>query len=148
MPASQRSSTRSPAGARRRPSIRSRQWTPTSPSCRCRTSAWTGFVEDLTIGLAVGLVVGFAGAALLRRSHLASGGLYPVGTLAIAAVAFGGSEVLDGSGFLAVYLAGLVLGSVQLPARRTVAGFHEGLSWVAQLAMFFTLGLLVFPSDL
>ena len=109
--------------------------------------AWL-FVEDLTIGLAVGLAVGFAGAALLRRSHLASGGLYPVGTLAIAAVAFGGSEVLDGSGFLAVYLAGLVLGSVQLPARRTVAGFHEGLSWVAQLAMFFTLGLLVFPSDL
>jgi predicted transporter len=52
-------------------------------------------VEDLTIGLAVGLAVGFAGAALLRRSHLASGGLYPVGTLAIAAVAFGGSEVLD-----------------------------------------------------
>ena len=109
--------------------------------------AWL-FVEDLTIGLAVGLAVGFAGAALLRRSHLASGGLYPVGTLAIAAVAFGGSEVLDGSGFLAVYLAGLVLGSVQLPARRTVAGFHEGLAWVAQLAMFFTLGLLVFPSDL
>jgi potassium/hydrogen antiporter len=109
--------------------------------------AWL-FVEDLTIGLAVGLTVGFVGAALLRRSHLASGGLYPVGTLAIAAVAFGGSEALDGSGFLAVYLAGLVLGSVQVPARRTVAGFHEGLSWVAQLAMFFTLGLLVFPSDL
>ena len=106
------------------------------------------FVEDMTIGLAVGLAVGFAGAELLRRSRLASGGLYPVGTLAIAAIAFGGSEVLDGSGFLAVYLAGLVLGSVQLPARRTVAAFHEGLSWVAQLAMFFTLGLLVFPADL
>jgi potassium/hydrogen antiporter len=109
--------------------------------------AWL-FLEDMTIGLAVGLTVGFAGAALLRRSRLASGGLYPVGTLAIAAVAFGGSEVLDGSGFLAVYLAGLVLGSSSIPARRTIAAFHEGLSWVAQLAMFFTLGLLVFPSDL
>ena len=69
-------------------------------------------------------------------------------TLAIAAIAFGGADVLHGSGFLAVYLAGLVLGSREIPARRTVAAFHEGLAWVAQVAMFFTLGLLVFPQDL
>jgi cell volume regulation protein A len=106
------------------------------------------FLEDLTIGLAVGLATGFVGAAMLRRSRLASGGLYPVGTLSIAAVAFGGADSLNGSGFLAVYLAGLVLGSQPIPARRTVAAFHEGVSWVAQVAMFFTLGLLVFPSDL
>jgi cell volume regulation protein A len=106
------------------------------------------FVEDLAIGLGVGLAIGYLGVELLKRSRLASGGLYPVATLAIAAIAFGGSDVLDGSGFLAVYLAGLMLGSRQIPARRTIAAFHEGLSWVAQVAMFFTLGLLVFPSDL
>jgi potassium/hydrogen antiporter len=106
------------------------------------------FAQQLSIGLAVGLAAGFAGVELLKRSRLASGGLYPVATLAIAAIAFGGADVLDGSGFLAVYLAGLVLGSREIPARRTVAAFHEGLAWVAQVAMFFTLGLLVFPRDL
>jgi cell volume regulation protein A len=106
------------------------------------------FGEQLAVGLVIGLAVGFLGVELLKRSRLASGGLYPVATLAIAAVAFGGSEVLGGSGFLAVYLAGLVLGSRPIPARRTIAAFHEGLSWVAQVAMFFTLGLLVFPGDL
>jgi cell volume regulation protein A len=106
------------------------------------------FAEELAIGLAAGLLIGYLGVELLKRSHLASGGLYPVATLATAGVAFGGSDVLGGSGFLAVYLAGLMLGSRQIPARRTIAAFHEGLSWVAQVAMFFTLGLLVFPSDL
>jgi cell volume regulation protein A len=106
------------------------------------------FGEQLAIGLGVGLAVGYLGVELLKRSRLASGGLYPVATLSIAAVAFGGSSVLGGSGFLAVYLAGLVLGSRPIPARRTIAAFHEGLSWVAQVAMFFTLGLLVFPGDL
>ena len=106
------------------------------------------FLEELSVGLAVGLVVGFLGVELLKRSRMASGGLYPVATLSIAAVAFGGSDVLGGSGFLAVYLAGLVLGSREIPARRTISAFHEGVSWVAQVAMFFTLGLLVFPGDL
>src|SRR5215213_9945473 len=69
------------------------------------------FAQQLSIGVAVGLLAGFAGAELLKGSRLASGGLYPVATLAIAAMAFGGADVLDGSGFLAVYLAGLVLGS-------------------------------------
>jgi cell volume regulation protein A len=106
------------------------------------------FLEELSVGLAVGLLVGFLGVELLKRSRMASGGLYPVATLSIAAIAFGGSDVLGGSGFLAVYLAGLVLGSREIPARRTISAFHEGVSWVAQVAMFFTLGLLVFPGDL
>jgi cell volume regulation protein A len=106
------------------------------------------FAQQLSIGIAVGLAAGFAGAELLKRSRLATGGLYPVATLAIAAIAFGGADVLHGSGFLAVYLAGMVLGSREMPARRTVFAFHEGLAWVAQVAMFFTLGVLVFPRQL
>jgi len=106
------------------------------------------FAQQLSIGLAVGLGAGLLGVELLKRARLASGGLYPVATLSIAAIAFGGADALHGSGFLAVYLAGLVLGSREIPARRTIFAFHEGLAWVAQVAMFFTLGLLVFPGQL
>jgi cell volume regulation protein A len=106
------------------------------------------FVMELGIGLAAGLVVGWLAANGLRRTRLDSAGLYPVATLATAAVAFGAADALHGSGFLAVYLAGLVLGTAPIPAKRTVTVFHQGLAWVAQITMFMTLGLLVFPSQL
>jgi potassium/hydrogen antiporter len=106
------------------------------------------FVRQLGIGLAIGVVVGVAGVWVLRRVQLATAGLYPVATLAIAALAFGGADALHGSGFLAVYLAGLALGTVGVPAQQTVTSFHQGLAWLAQVAMFVALGLLVFPSRL
>ena len=105
-------------------------------------------VQELVIGLAVGLAVGWLAVQGFRRAQLATPGLYPVASLATAALAYGGADVLHGSGFLAVYLAGLLLGSATVPARQTVAAFHQGLGWVAQLAMFTTLGLLVFPAEL
>jgi cell volume regulation protein A len=55
---------------------------------------------------------------------------------------------MHGSGFLAVYLAGLWLGSSTIPGKRTITAFHDGLAWIAQLTMFLTLGLLIFPSEL
>jgi cell volume regulation protein A len=106
------------------------------------------FVLELGIGLAVGLAVGWLAAEGLRRVRLETAGLYPVATLATAAVAFGAAETLHGSGFLAAYLAGLVLGTARIPAKRTVTVFHQGLAWVAQITMFTSLGLLVFPSEL
>jgi len=106
------------------------------------------FARQLGIGLVAGLAVGWLGVQAFMRARLYSPGLYPVASLATAALAFGAADTLDGSGFLAAYLAGLALGSADIPARRTVTAFHEGLAWVAQLAMFLTLGLLVFPSDL
>jgi potassium/hydrogen antiporter len=106
------------------------------------------FVRQLGIGLAVGVTVGAAAVWTLRRVELATAGLYPVATLAVAALAFGGADALHGSGFLAVYLAGLALGTAGVPAQQTVTAFHQGLAWVAQVAMFVALGLLVFPSRL
>jgi potassium/hydrogen antiporter len=106
------------------------------------------FAQQLGIGLVAGLAVGLFGRWAFQRVQLSSPGLYPVATLAIAALAFGSAAALHGSGFLAVYLAGLALGTGEIPAKRTITAFHEGLAWVAQLAMFLTLGLLVFPSDL
>ena len=106
------------------------------------------FVQQLGIGVLAGLAVGRLAQEAFRRARLSTPGLYPVATLAIAALSFGAAAALHGSGFLAVYLAGLILGSADLPAKRTVTAFHEGLAWVAQLGMFLTLGLLVFPSQL
>jgi cell volume regulation protein A len=106
------------------------------------------FVREMGIGAVVGLAVGTLSVQALRRTKLASSGLYPVATLSTAGLAFGGAATLHGSGFLAAYLAGLVLGSGRIPAKQTVTVFHEGLAWVAQIAMFLALGLLVFPSDL
>ena len=106
------------------------------------------FVSELGIGTAVGLAVGWLATEGLRRARLDTAGLYPVATLATAAVAFGAADALHGSGFAAAYLAGLVLGSARIPAKRTVTVFHQGLAWVAQIAMFLSLGLLVFPSEL
>jgi potassium/hydrogen antiporter len=106
------------------------------------------FAQQLVIGAAVGLVVGRLGAEAFRRARMASSGLYPVASLTIAALAFGAADVLHGSGFFAVYLAGLSLGAARIPARRTIAAFHDGLAWVAQIGMFFVLGLLVFPHQL
>lgn len=106
------------------------------------------FVEELGVGTAVGLGVGFAGTWAMSRAKLATSGLYPVLTLAIVGVAFGAADVLHGSPFLATFLAGLVVGSRPIPARVTVTAFHEGTAWLAQVALFLVLGLLVGPQQL
>jgi cell volume regulation protein A len=106
------------------------------------------FAREIAIGLVVGIAIGWLGVRALRHLRLVTAGLYPVASLAIAALAYGAAAELHGSGFLAVYLAGLALGSANIPARRTIGAFHDGLGWVAQVALFLTLGLLVFPSQL
>ena len=109
--------------------------------------AWL-FVRQIAIGGVVGLGVGYLFSFALREARLATAGLYPVATLASVALAFGIADTAHGSGFLAVYLTGLMLGSAAIPAKQTIAMFHEGMAWVAQLSMFLVLGLLIFPSDL
>ncbi len=104
--------------------------------------------RQIGVGVIVGVVVAAVMVWALRRARLATGGLYPVATLATAALAFGGADAVHGSGFLAVYIAGLGLGTAGIPAQQTVTVFHQGLAWVAQVTMFLALGLLVFPSRL
>ncbi len=105
-------------------------------------------LRELGIGVAVGLAVGWLAVAGLRRARLRSEAAYPIATLSVAALAYGGAAALHGSGFLAVYLAGLTLGSSPIPAERAVSIFHQGLAGLAQVTMFLVLGLLVFPSQL
>jgi cell volume regulation protein A len=102
----------------------------------------------LAVGIAVGWLIGRLAVAALNATRLPTDGIYPVATIAIAALAYGVAEVAHGSGLLAVYLTALALGGASIPARRTVVAFHEGLGWVAQIALFILLGLLVFPSRL
>ncbi len=105
-------------------------------------------VFELAVGAAVGLAVGAAGALLLRRLALPSAGLYPIAVLGLTGAAFGAADVLHGSGFLAVYLAGLVLGNAHLPHAVAVRGFAEAMGWIAQIGLFVLLGLLADPARL
>src|SRR3954449_2077235 len=117
------------------------------PSFGLGDALWLAF-RQLSIGFVVGLAVAALAVLFLRRVRLPSAGLYPVASVATGALAFGAAQSLDASGFLAVYLAGLVLGTVSTPARRTIVTFHDGLAWIAQLGLFLTLGLLSFPHRL
>src|SRR5262245_26799994 len=102
----------------------------------------------LAIGGAVGLALGWLAARALEQVRLPTDGIYPVATIAIAGIAFGLAEIANGSGFLATYLAALALGGANIPARRTIVAFHEGVGWVSQIGLFILLGLLVLPSSL
>ena len=106
------------------------------------------FGTELGVGAVVGMGIGWGAVQAFRRVELATPGLYPVASIAVAALAFGLADELHGSGFLSVYLAGLMLGTTRVPAKRTIIAFHEGVAWVAQISMFLVLGLLVFPSQL
>ena len=106
------------------------------------------FGGDLLVGAVIGTVVGRLARWAFTRLDYPTPGLYPVASMAAAALSFGLADISHGSGFLAVYLTGLALGTGILPARQTVTAFHQGLSWVAQISLFFMLGLLVFPSQL
>jgi cell volume regulation protein A len=117
------------------------------PSFGIADALWLA-ARELSIGFVAGLAVAWLAVTAMRRLRLPSAGLYPVASIATAALAYGLADTLHGSGFLAVYLAGLVLGTASTPARRTIVTFHEGMAWVAQLALFLTLGLLVFPAEL
>ncbi|WP_443071493.1 potassium/proton antiporter [Streptomyces sp. NBC_01465] len=103
---------------------------------------------ELAIGVAIGLAVGFLGAYGLRHIALPASGLYPIAVMAIAVMAYAAGAMAHGSGFLAVYLASMVLGNSKLPHSPANRGFAEGLGWIAQIGMFVLLGLLVTPHEL
>ncbi len=103
---------------------------------------------QLVGGAAIGFALGHIGRVVLGRLQLTTGGLYPAFTLALALLAFGVATLLHGSGFLAVYIAGLILGNGPLPYHSGLLRVHDALAWLSQIGMFLLLGLLVFPSKL
>lgn len=103
---------------------------------------------ELAAGAAIGLAVGAAGRWTLRHAALPSAGLYPIAAVGLTVLAYAAGAVAHASGFLAVYVAGVMLGNGRLPHRRAVLGFADGLAWVAQIGLFVLLGLLASPSRL
>jgi cell volume regulation protein A len=116
------------------------------------THAWWWLVGEavleLVVGAVVGLAIGRVGTWVLARVALPASGLYPIAVLGLAFAAFGAAATLHGSGFLATYLCGLVLGNVRLPHGAAVRGFAEGVGWLAQIGLFVLLGLLATPARL
>ncbi|MGK2901841.1 MAG: potassium/proton antiporter [Mycobacterium sp.] len=105
-------------------------------------------VFELVAGAVIGLGVGFLGALTLRSIALPASGLYPIATFGLGVVAFAAAGSAHGSGFLAAYLAAVVLANSGLPHRSATRSFAEGLGWLAQIGLFVLLGLLVDPSEL
>ncbi|MDG4814470.1 potassium/proton antiporter [Micromonospora sp. WMMD956] len=103
---------------------------------------------ELSVGAAVGVGAGLAGRAALRRAALPSAGLYPIAVVGFTVLAYAAGAVLHASGFLAVYVAGVLLGNARLPHRQAILGFADGLAWLAQIGLFVLLGLLVSPGRL
>ena len=103
---------------------------------------------QLLVGAAIGVGIGGLGRWFIPRVSLSTPALFPAVTLALALIAFGVASQLNGSGFLAVYLAGILIGSSALPYRMNLTRFHDSLAWLAQIVMFLMLGILVFPTHL
>lgn len=106
------------------------------------------FILQFALGTLLGLAGGRGLVYLINKVRLGYEGLHPVLTIAAVLLVYALTTLLGGSGFLAVYLAGVVIGERDIIHRRSLASFHDGLAWLMQIAMFVILGLLVFPSQL
>ncbi|MFT6465850.1 potassium/proton antiporter [Halopseudomonas sp.] len=106
------------------------------------------FLLQMGVGAAVGLGVGWASVQIINRIHLVASGLYPVMVAACGLLAFGLAANLNGSGFLAIFLAGVVIGNSRFVFQRSTFLFHDGLAWLSQITMFVVLGLLINPPSL
>lgn len=110
--------------------------------------AFLGFLQQMLVGAAVGVLVAYAGRWMLSHLALPATGLYPLATLAFTMLGFGAAGMAGGSPFVAVYVAGLLLGNAGLPHHNATVGFAEGLAWLSQIGLFVLLGLLASPARL
>jgi cell volume regulation protein A len=106
------------------------------------------FVLQMAIGGAAGYLLGNGIVRVINRIRLAYDGLYPVLTVAAMLLVYALTTILQGNGFLAIYVAGIIIGNSSIVQKRYLIHFHSALAWLMQIAMFLALGLLVFPSRL
>ena len=106
------------------------------------------FIQSLVLGVIFGFVLGKFFAKILAKIHLAVDGLYPVLLLSTAILSFSVSEFVGGNGFLAVYLAALIIGNSNIKNKESQMSFFEGFAWLMQVALFILLGVFTTPSEL
>ncbi len=111
-------------------------------------SAIGGFFIQMGLGLIVGLILGKVTVVIINHIKLDISGLYPVLAMGSAGLTFALTDVMGGSGLLAVYVMAVYLGNHDLMYRFTILRFSEGFAWMMQIVMFILLGLLVFPNQL
>ncbi len=107
-----------------------------------------GFIFQMLLGAAGGYAFGRLMIWVINRIRLQQEGLYVVLTIALTLLTYGFTALIGGNGFLAVYLAGIMLGNANIVHKRSILRFHDGIAWLSQIAMFLVLGLLIFPSQL
>ena len=109
-------------------------------------------VKDLLVQFFFGSVIGFAfgkfSAWLINKINLSNASLYPILLLSLVFITFTTTDLLKGNGYLAVYIAGVVVGNTRLAFRKEVDTFMNGLTWLFQIIMFLSLGLLVNPHEM
>ncbi|WP_292393303.1 potassium/proton antiporter [Methanoculleus sp. UBA303] len=106
------------------------------------------FVQQMVVGGLLGYGLGRFVVFLINRLKLESEGLYPVLSLSMVLLTYGLTATVGGNGFIAVYVAGLVMGNSIVVYKKSLIRFHDGIAWLMQIVMFLALGLLVFPSEL
>ena len=104
------------------------------------------FALQMPVGMVLGWIMGKASVLVINRLQLEYDGLYPVLSLSLVLLTYGLTDALGGNGFLAIYLAGLIMGNSRFVHKRSLMRFHDGLAWLMQITMFLALGLQVFPS--
>jgi cell volume regulation protein A len=115
-------------------------------------STWSDIVFLFFYQMGIGALFGFGFAkgmvVILNRLKFPYEGIYPVFVIAFAGLIYAATALVNGSGFLAVYIAGLIIGNSDIIQKKSLLRFFDGLSWLGQIAMFLTLGLLAFPHQL
>jgi potassium/hydrogen antiporter len=106
------------------------------------------FLSQMGLGAVVGLAVGWLSVKLINKIQLVASGLYPVMVAACGLLSFGIAANIGGSGFLAIFITGVVIGNSRFVFQRSTFLFHDGLAWLSQITMFVVLGLLINPSSL
>ncbi len=106
------------------------------------------FLLDMGAGALIGYLMARFSIFFINFLKLEYEGLYPVIMISLVLLTYSAAVIMKGNGFLAVYIAGLMLGKSDIPNKKMIMRFHDGIAWLMQIVMFVTLGLLVFPSKL
>lgn len=108
----------------------------------------TLFASQMLVGCLCGVLGGYSAGWVVNRIELGAAGMYPVLISGFGLLTYGMAAKLGGSGFLAVYLAGVIIGNRPLVFQRGIRLYHDAIAWLSQIVMFIVLGLLCFPSRL